>query len=282
MGSWHRSCYVLLAAVALASSVFAAHQQQQPFQPVETGTPALGFAFAKRQQGCIANFYSCANQGPAFASVCCQNGQSCQLDASNNPACCPGGYVLMYELVRPASARPLGEVNAKAPVSMAVCTGTAPASFVTPNPAQTTPVSFVPNPYFSFPYIATSFAGPTDCSAAVSECSVNWAVCTAQLEGQAGSAPFGVTIVVPGGGGVTVGGGAGVTYPTPTATSICNSLVQVACSNLQYSMCTMTGTTASGFYFGTANAAAARPTGLGCAGLVAAAGLAGLGIAQVL
>ncbi|KAK3383903.1 hypothetical protein B0T24DRAFT_673725 [Lasiosphaeria ovina] len=255
MGSWHRSCYVLLAAVALASSVSAAHRQQQPFQPVETGTPAFGFAFAKRQQGCIANFYSCANQGPAFASVCCQNGQSCQLDASNNPACCPGG---------------------------AVCTGTAPASFVTPNPAQTTPVSFVPNPYFSFPYIATSFAGPADCSAAVSECSVNWAVCTAQLEGQAGSAPFGVTIVVPGGGGVTVGGGAGVTYPTPTATSICNSLAQVACSNLQYSMCTMTGTTASGFYFGTANAAAARPTGLGCAGLVAAAGLAGLGIAQVL
>ena len=62
-----------------------------------------------------------------------------------------------------------------------------------------------------------------------------------------------------------------------------NSLSSVACGGLQPSMCTMSGITAGGFYFGTesGNAAAARPTAAAAAaGLVGAvaAGMAGLGI----
>ncbi|KAJ4295772.1 hypothetical protein N0V88_004474 [Collariella sp. IMI 366227] len=69
------------------------------------------------------------------------------------------------------------------PRMLAICTGTIPASFATPNPtvAPTTAVSYVPNAFFSFPYIATSFANAAHCSAAVSQCSANYAACTAQL-----------------------------------------------------------------------------------------------------
>ncbi|KAK1757579.1 hypothetical protein QBC47DRAFT_451000 [Echria macrotheca] len=194
-------------------------------------------------QGCIANFYSCADQGAVFDGTCCQNGQSCRLDQNNNPACCPNN---------------------------AICTGVVAGSFTPP----TATVSFVQNPYFSFPYIATSFSGPGACSQAISQCGSNYDACTAQLEGAGG---FQVTVVVPdGGAGQTVVGGAGVTYPTASATSICSSLSSQACGNLQPSMCTMTGTAAGGFVFG--NAAGnlpARPT-LAC--IMAAAGVAGLGL----
>ncbi|KAG7292303.1 hypothetical protein NEMBOFW57_002338 [Staphylotrichum longicolle] len=235
----------LLLVLAWASAVCAS---VQPFWPVETASPV-----AKRQT-CLANFFSCADQGATFNGICCQNGQRCALDANNNPACCPNG---------------------------AVCTGTAPASFVTPGPSVPTAVSYVPNAYFSFPYAATYFANPGYCSAAVSQCSANYAACTAQLGGQGGGAGYAVTIVVPGGGGTTVAG-AGVTYAASSASSICNSLSSAACSGLQPSMCTMSGTTAGGFYFGTETGnAAARPTAAAaCAGLVGvvAAGVAGLGI----
>lgn len=74
---------MLLLTLAWASAVRAS---LQPFQPVETA-PAL----AKRQT-CLANFYSCADQGgAAFNGVCCHNGQQCALDANNKPACCPAG-----------------------------------------------------------------------------------------------------------------------------------------------------------------------------------------------
>jgi hypothetical protein len=106
--------------------------------------------------------------------------------------------------------------------SSAVCTGTAPASFVTPGPAATTAASYVPNVYFSFPYIATYFANPGHCSAALSQCSANHAACITRLAGGGGvGGEFGVTIVVPGGGGTTIAAGGGVTYAAASATSIC-------------------------------------------------------------
>ncbi|EAQ90800.1 hypothetical protein CHGG_02735 [Chaetomium globosum CBS 148.51] len=234
----------LFLVLAWASVVCAS---LQPFQPVETAAPV-----AKRQEsGCLANFFSCADQGPAFDGVCCQNGQRCALDASDSPACCP---------------------------TNAVCTGTAPESFVPPGPAATTAASYVPNVFFSFPYVATYFANPGHCSAAISQCNANHAACTSQLAGQDGSgAGYAVTVVVPGGG---------------EDDGDCGGRDQrrrcrryeyfVACGDLRPSMCTMTGTSTDGFYFGTDSGnAAARPTGAAaCAGLVGAvaAGVAGLGI----
>ncbi|KAK4144634.1 uncharacterized protein C8A04DRAFT_27570 [Dichotomopilus funicola] len=248
---------LLLTLAAWPSSVCA--RVQQPFQPVQTAAPAAvraavppahAVAFAKRQE-CLTNFFSCADQGAVFNGVCCQNGQRCALDEANSPACCPFN---------------------------AVCTGTAPATFVTPNPADaTTAVSFVPNSFFSFPYIATSFANPGHCSAAVSQCSANFAACTAQLGSDSGNGGgYAVTVVVPGGGGTTVAPANGISVDAAAVTSICNSLSIEACSGLQPSMCTRSGTAADGFYFGTGGGnAGARPTPPPAAVAMACAGLAG-------
>ena len=71
--------------------------------------------------------------------------------------------------------------------------------------------------------MATYFANPGWCSAAVSQCNANYAACTAQLGGSIGGG-FAVTIVVPGGGGITVAPVfPGVSVGIESAVSICRS-----------------------------------------------------------
>lgn len=253
MGNWYLSA--LAVSFAAASSV-GASQVPVPFLPVETTTATVPadqrpatVAQRQQQEGCIPNFFSCASEGASFNGACCQNGQSCALDVMGQPACCPAG---------------------------AVCTGTAPASFVTPSPTQ--PVSYVPNAYFSYPYAFTSFAHAGQCSQAVSQCSVNYDACTWHMGGGGQAGGGGVTIVV-GGNSETVVGGVGATFAPASASSICSSLASEACSGLQFSMCTMTGTV-DGFYFaGGIPNAAARPTPApegGRARVMATAGVVGL------
>lgn len=250
---------VALALTLLPAVLASAPPQVRPYFPAETGTPTRRFhaaanaadpvvhALASRQTsaGCISGTFSCADQGSSFSGICCATGQTCALDASNEPACCPSG---------------------------AVCTGVAPSSY---KPPTTTAVSYVANAYFSFPYIATSFSNAAACSRAASQCAANYDACTADLEGGSG----GVTVVVA--GSTTVRGvTATATYAASTAVSICSSLSSVACSDIQTSYCTA-GSTA-GFSVGTAAGnAAARPTAaLRCVG-VAAGVAAGVGLGMV-
>ncbi|KAK9770726.1 hypothetical protein SCAR479_12615 [Seiridium cardinale] len=207
--------------------------------------PPLQYAAAavERRDTCPADYISCESQGSAFAGICCANGQYCALDNSNSPACCPSG---------------------------AVCTGAATATVT----GTVTSVSYVSNAYFAFPSIATSFPNAGACSSAVTACSSNYGACTSDLA--SGTGGYGVTINVPGGGGVTV-------QPTHTqlalssATSICASLSSQACHGLVVSRCATAGTT-GGFVVGTANAAAARITGMPCVvGMVAGVGLGVIG-----
>ncbi|KUI57256.1 hypothetical protein VP1G_04494 [Cytospora mali] len=237
--------FLALTFTLLTTYPLSALAHQQNFLPAETATPTLGrlraatparalFARATSSGGCISGTYSCASEGSAFDGVCCAEGQTCALDAASSPACCPSGDV---------------------------CTGNAPSSYRAPS---STPVSYVANSYFSFPYIATSYSNAAACSRAVSQCSANYAACTANLEG--GSGGGAVTVVVPAGNGgtTTIGAGAGTTYPILTATSICNSLSSVACHTIEDSYC-KAGSTA-GFTVGSSNAA---PTNMPCMGVVA-------------
>ena len=242
----------------LAATIFfpnIALASLQPFIPAETAAaaaaPVLRSPLKRQTAGCIANTFSCASQGAAFANICCANGQVCALDASNQPACCPSG---------------------------AVCTGTAPASYVPPSTATAAAsVSYVANSYFSFPYIPTSFGDRAACTSAVSQCSANYAACTSDLQGaNAGAgAGYGVTIIVSGGGGTTVAGATQVSLAPTSASSICSSLSSVACFGLQSSQCTQSGTT-NGFVVG-GSGNIARPTAMPCVGVVGAVA-AGVGL----
>ncbi|KAH0424790.1 gpi-anchored protein [Colletotrichum camelliae] len=147
-------------------------------------------------------------------------------------------------------------------VCAAVCTGAAP----TTAPAAPTAVSYVPNSYFPFPFIATSL-DRGECSDAVQQCSRNYESCVTQLDGDAG---FGVTVVIPGGGGTTV---AATRVDVGTsATPICASLSSRACHGIAYDQCSQT-TTVGGVVIN----AAARPTPASMAGMVAGIGIAVFG-----
>lgn len=231
-----------ISATLLLSSLSPAlaSVEPRPFLPVQTASPVRRYhaavpaeeLFARQtSSGCISGTYSCASNGAAYSGICCANGQACTLDFANSPACCPSGDV---------------------------CTGTAPSTYRAPS---STSASYVANSYFSFPYIVTSFSNAAACTRAVSQCSVNYAACTAGLEGSGGN---GVTVVV--GGSTTVTNTGTTTYALATATSVCSSLSSVACFGIESSYCTA-GSTA-GFTVGSANAAA-RPTEIPCVGVLA-------------
>lgn len=85
MGS--RLNIVLVLALAGLSAVSQAADSPAP----ATYAPAATALLLARAQ-CPANTFPCPTSlGAAFNGVCCQNGQTCALDAKNDPACCPSG-----------------------------------------------------------------------------------------------------------------------------------------------------------------------------------------------
>lgn len=112
----------------------------------------------------------------------------------------------------------------------AVCTGTAPASATG---AATASPSYVPNSYFAFPYAAATFESEAACTSAVDACEKNYDQCVNFL-GDGGQ--YGVTIIVPGGGGTTVEGGGQALGPS-SATAVCSSLSSRACGNVTNDDC---------------------------------------------
>ncbi|KAF4997089.1 hypothetical protein FGRMN_4098 [Fusarium graminum] len=166
----------------------------------------------KRDDSCPANTFRCSEElGERFRDICCQNGQTCAVDADDEPACCPSG---------------------------AVCTGTAPA---TATGEATASASYVPNTYFAFPYAATTFSNEAACTSATDACEENYSQCVNFL-GDGGQ--YGVTIVVPGGRGTTVEGG-GQALGSSSATAVCSSLSSRACKSVSNDDCSDYGNDAS-------------------------------------
>lgn len=59
-------------------------------EAVATYAPAA-YLFLKRDE-CPRDTFQCdPSLGAVFSDICCQNGQTCAFDASDNPACCPSG-----------------------------------------------------------------------------------------------------------------------------------------------------------------------------------------------
>ncbi|KAF4968208.1 hypothetical protein FZEAL_10417 [Fusarium zealandicum] len=198
--------------LALVAGSTSAHHIAPPTTTATTTAtyvPAASHIF-RRQETCPTNMVQCSEElGEKFNGICCQQGQTCALDADEEPACCPSG---------------------------AVCTGTAPASA----PTGTAPVSYVPNSYFAFPYAATTFSNEGACSSAIDACSENYDRCVNFLED---GGQYGVTIVVPDGGGTTVEGGGQALGPS--ATEVCSSLSSRACDSLGNDTCSDYGSVAS-------------------------------------
>ncbi|KAH6678419.1 hypothetical protein B0J14DRAFT_534758 [Halenospora varia] len=210
----------------------------------------------KRDGNCPVNYNACTQAN--FAGACCPQNAICTTDRANNVACCPVGATCTGTLTR--------------------ATGTTTTTGIGGVIATiTNAASVVPNAFFPFPYIGTSYPNSAACNSAFLACQSNYAACTQDLQG--GSGGFAVTIVAPG-GGVTVNASPTVqNLGASSAQGICSSLSTVACFNLQSSNCAQfgTGTATGGGSFvtgtGTKNAAGARQTGMGCMVMVAGVGL---------
>lgn len=93
---------MLLRLLAFAVPCAALADSRSPAPPVAqppavpaiaTFAPAATSLFlVARDQQCPADTLPCPTSlGAAFKDICCQNGQTCALDANNSPACCPSG-----------------------------------------------------------------------------------------------------------------------------------------------------------------------------------------------
>lgn len=175
-----------------------------------------------RAGNCASSGNSCSSLGAP--SLCCPSQSVCSLDPLNNVACCPQNAACTGT-ISPVSIPPTATITAT----------------VTPAPS---PGSAVPNAYFPFTYLPTTYANAAACSASYSECQSEYTSCTNSL-GAAGA--NGITVVE--GGGVTVLAPVG----SVSAQQICQSLSDRACYGLQLASCgtapvTATAATAQGTF----------------------------------
>ncbi|EAT85762.2 hypothetical protein SNOG_07111 [Parastagonospora nodorum SN15] len=145
----------------------------------------------KRQNNaCATNYYACAALNAP--GLCCPRTAICTADSNRAVACCPQGAQCTGTLGVPAAT------TASLPsTALATTTTTAPpfqASSI-PN-AGSAPLSTVPNAFYPFPAIPTTYTNAAACSAAYSSCSNDAASCTTALANGA----MGVTVSAPNGG----------------------------------------------------------------------------------
>lgn len=226
----------------------------------------------KRDGNCPNNYNSCSTLAAADAGACCTAGTFCTTDHARNIACCPTGATCTGSITRQTEVATTtsmggggGGIFGTGTSSTTITTSTGTVATIT----SAASLSYVPNAFFPWPYIPTTYANSADCMTAYSDCQSNLAACTVDLGG--GNSDFGVTIVAPG-GGVTVAATA-QSLGMASATSVCSSLYNAGCYGIVPANCATFGATS--FIVGTTTGAAVRPT-MGC--FVTAGMMAGLGI----
>lgn len=208
-----------------------------------------------RRQGsgsneCDSGYAACINLGAP--GLCCRTNQVCSADAANNVACCPLGAACT------GTIDPLDPVIVTATPTVTTQPLAPPAGSFdqTGGPATR---SWVPNEYYPFPAIPTTYTNAAACSRAYSTCQEDAADCTSALaNGQPG-----VTISGPNGGATIT---AIASLGQVSASAICSSLSQRACSGLIVEACAS---------FGGDNAARTRCAPMYGVGAGVAVGLAG-------
>ncbi|EXJ86099.1 hypothetical protein A1O1_06468 [Capronia coronata CBS 617.96] len=211
-------------------------------------------ALLVKRQSCASGLNSCSALGSD--SVCCPSGTNCALDEAGHIACCPSNAVCTGTIAGTLTGSSTGSATGTtSTTSDSVLGGSSSSSTASPPgvTSLTTGVSgggsTVPNNFYPFIYIPTSYANADLCTSAYSSCQSASTSCFASLAGANGVTVSGL------GGGITVQGASGTL--SSSASSICSSLSAAGCYNLQQSQCSMFGT-ASG---ATATSTATETTG---------------------
>jgi len=216
----------------------------------------LSDAVLVKRQSCASGYNSCSNLGAANA--CCPSNTNCALDEAGHVACCPFNAVCTGTI----AGTILGTITSTS--SNFVLGGTTSTiSSITTGVAGGG--STVPNAYYPFIYIPTSYANAALCSSAWSSCQIESTSCFTSLAGVNGVTVTGLGV------GITVQGSSGTILSS--ASSICSSLSVSACYNLQETQCSVfgggaTATVTSGFV----QPGKAGPRQTPCPGMLYAAG----------
>lgn len=192
---------ILFAQIAASKSTTPSENRLS----YSTPTPTLNHALLHIRQNnannpCPSSGIACGNLGAP--ALCCPSQAFCAFDQAGNVACCP---------------------------SRAFCTGT--ISSVSNAIATAAATAFVPNAYYPFAFIPTTYSNPEICSSSYSRCQTDFSSCTSVL-GAGGNA-----VTVNGGGGVGVTGPVQGFLGPVSAASVCSSLSQQACYGLQLANC---------------------------------------------
>lgn len=223
-----------LVVLNLLHTALAAFADLTPFYD-----PLFGLAnneILVKRQNCQSGYNSCADLGAE--SACCPPGTNCALDDAGRIACCPPNALCTGTI----AGTLIGTVTTTSSSSGGFVLGGTTTSSTTSTDFSTTPSlttgvsgggSTVPNNYYPFIYIPTTYANADLCTSAYSSCQTASTSCFVSLAGANGVTVSGF------GGGVTVPGVSGTLLSS--ASSICSSLSVQGCYNLQESQCSIFG-----------------------------------------
>ncbi|RMZ90135.1 hypothetical protein DV736_g2640, partial [Chaetothyriales sp. CBS 134916] len=222
----------LFQLLAIVQAGLAFDGQYSPFSDPLLARSDDELLLARRQDGCKSGYKSCAADGSTTA--CCPDGSNCTHDTAGNVACCPTGALCTGVISSTTSGTSLslstttsGVVVSSSPTGVE---STITTAFSSPAQLPTSGVqgggSTVPNTFFPFVYIPTSYADGDLCLSAYSYCQSQSTACAESLAGS------GVTVSGNGGGGITIQGASATTLNPVSASSICSSLSGSAVSSV--------------------------------------------------
>ncbi|KIX04907.1 uncharacterized protein Z518_05778 [Rhinocladiella mackenziei CBS 650.93] len=269
------STIALLLLVAFLHTAQAVNDNYSPYSD-----PLFGLsndAILVKRQNCDSGYNPCSNVGAD--TVCCPSDTNCALDEAGHVACCPFNAVCTGTIDGSITGTS-STTSSQGPVLGGTTTSSTTATSFPGFTSETTGVagggSTVPNNFYPFIYIPTSYANADLCSTAYSSCQTASTSCFVSLAGANGVTVSGL------GGGITVQGASGTIISS--ASSICSSLSAQGCYNLQETQCSIFGsgsgvtpTTTTGFVqVGNGPRQTAGPGMLYAAGAGAVVGAAGV------
>ncbi|KIW13221.1 hypothetical protein PV08_08408 [Exophiala spinifera] len=265
-----RSIAPVILKILLLTTQAVSTEDYTPFQNAILGL-SNGGQLVKRQNDCQSGYTSCSGLGAN--DVCCPPGTNCAQDDAGNIACCPSNAVCTGTIAGTAT----GSQSATSSTSGFVLGGSTTSSTASATAPGITSFtsgvegggSTVPNAFYPFVYIPTSYANFELCTSAYSICQAESTSCFASLAGGNGVTVSGL------GGGVTQQGATG-TIPSSSASSICSSLSSQGCYGLQSTQCSQfpsaTGATTTAASSGGFVQVGDGPRQTACPGLLYAAG----------
>ena len=236
-----------LAVFHASATLFALFEQPYTVQYHK------GYLF-QRQNQCLSSQRFCS--GTDGSSGCCSTDSQCAADNAGHVACCPSGAACTGRLDGTAGAANLAATQ---PATQAQGASPPPTPTMNANGGGAT----IPNAYYPYVMLPTTYPNAELCSSAFSSCRSEFTKCTNSL-----------TAV---GNGVTVSGALGGVTALPgldaaSAGAVCSSLSTLACYNLGLGNCVSYGT-------GAAPVTAGNAAPSGCAQIYRVAVAVAMGVA---